>query len=688
MFLTPLFLVGFAAVAIPILIHLTHRERREAVSFPSLMFLRRVPFRTVKRQRIRHWPLFILRAAAIVLAVAAFSRPLVKGGAFAGANPGTAREVVILLDRSYSMEYGERWSRAIGAAQSEVDGLRPEDRATIVLFSDHVEVANQPTADRVLLAGLLRDARLSSGRTRYEPALQVARDVLEASRLPRREVVLITDFQRTGWASQSALRMPDGTTVRAVDLSDPDPANAAVAGVLLERTGDGGGRVHATARLVNNGAAALTHIPVRLEIADDVVETRSLDVGAGSSAIVRFAGVPVPNYLTRGRIVVESDALPGDDVFRFVLYPESPLRVLVVHHPRATGDELLYLQQALGIGRSPPVAAEFKAANRVAPEDFAGVDAVIVDDAAVPRGASARRLLRFVSDGGGLGIVLGPRSTAGALEFGGTIGPVVDRLADRGAALSILDYDHRVFARFSQPGSGDFSGVRFFRYRRYDGSARAVALARFDDGSLALAEESFGNGSILVLASGIANLWNDLPVRPVFLPFVHQVVRHLADYRSRPAWRSVGEVLDVPAIEELAWETEQVVIESPSGERAVESLAAEPRVELREAGFYEIRPLGGDRGRLHVVAVNADRAESDLTSLDAEEMLAAIAPVDDGGDRARELAAPLSPAERERRQGLWWYLLLAVLLTLMVESGAAHHLSGSKVKPIGDRSRQ
>ena len=39
-FLAPLFFVGLAAIAIPILVHLIQRERKDIVEFPSLMFIR------------------------------------------------------------------------------------------------------------------------------------------------------------------------------------------------------------------------------------------------------------------------------------------------------------------------------------------------------------------------------------------------------------------------------------------------------------------------------------------------------------------------------------------------------------------------------------------------------------------------------------------------------------------------
>src|SRR6185503_10631414 len=128
-FLTPLFLVGIAAIAVPVLIHLIQRERKRVIEFPSLTFVRRIPYQSVRR-RIRHWPLLLLRAAAIALIVAAFARPFFQRSAAATAMTGGAREVVILLDQSASMGYADHWSRAQEAARQVVRGLGQDDRAT------------------------------------------------------------------------------------------------------------------------------------------------------------------------------------------------------------------------------------------------------------------------------------------------------------------------------------------------------------------------------------------------------------------------------------------------------------------------------------------------------------------------------------------------------------------------------
>src|SRR5690242_15577512 len=121
-FLAPAFLAGLTAIAIPVIIHLINRERKVVVEFPSLMFLQRIPYRSVRRQKIRHLLLLILRCVALALLVAAFARPFFERHR-AGLSTTGAREVVILLDRSSSMGYADRWTKAKDAAKKVVSGM-------------------------------------------------------------------------------------------------------------------------------------------------------------------------------------------------------------------------------------------------------------------------------------------------------------------------------------------------------------------------------------------------------------------------------------------------------------------------------------------------------------------------------------------------------------------------------------
>src|SRR5215203_3988431 len=103
-FVTPLVLLGLGALAIPVLIHLVQREKKRVVEFPSLMFLQKIPYQSVRRRRIRDWLLLVMRLAALLMIVTAFARPFFRRDALAAATQQGAREAVILVDTSYSME--------------------------------------------------------------------------------------------------------------------------------------------------------------------------------------------------------------------------------------------------------------------------------------------------------------------------------------------------------------------------------------------------------------------------------------------------------------------------------------------------------------------------------------------------------------------------------------------------------
>src|SRR4029450_1636688 len=76
-------------------------------------------------------------------------------------------------------------------------------------------------------------------------------------------------------------------------------------------------------------------------------------------------------------------------------------------------------------------------------------------------------LKKFVSQGGGLLVILGERSNWGTDSndlLPGVPGNVVDR-PGRGGALAELDWSHPILELFKAPRSGNLTTARFFRYR-------------------------------------------------------------------------------------------------------------------------------------------------------------------------------------------------------------------------------
>ena len=279
--------------------------------------------------------LLALRVGVVALIVSAFARPLLDrlgagGGAFA-----TGREVVVLLDDSYSMRYGDRWERAVAAAGRAVDGLGPNDRATIVLFDARARALGQATGDRAALHAELAGARPGFGTTRYAAGLELARDMVLHSTLPRREVVLISDFQRSGGRADERAALPSGTAVHAIDVSGGVKGdNVAVVGALVERSTRGNrDQATVTARVANHGGRPARSVAIELVADGRTTQTLHMDIAAGADRTVTFQPLPVANRSVRVIVRTAGDGLAADDAYHLVIAPGDVLHGTVVGAP-------------------------------------------------------------------------------------------------------------------------------------------------------------------------------------------------------------------------------------------------------------------------------------------------------------------------------------------------------------------
>ena len=109
-FLNIFMLIGLAASAIPLLIHLFHRQRVTTIDFSSILFIKQLHLHQSRALKIRQLLLLILRALIILLAVLAFARPVLEGPMVAWLGTGVHQQTAftIILDNSYSMSAGGR----------------------------------------------------------------------------------------------------------------------------------------------------------------------------------------------------------------------------------------------------------------------------------------------------------------------------------------------------------------------------------------------------------------------------------------------------------------------------------------------------------------------------------------------------------------------------------------------------
>ena len=599
-FLTPLFFLGLAAIAVPILVHLIQRERKHVVEFPSLMFVQKIPYQSVRRRRIRHWFLLLMRAAAIALIVAAFARPFFPQGAAAVAAAGGNREVVILLDQSASMGYGDHWQRARDAARDAVGSLGTGDRATLVLFGRNAEENMRATSDRGRLEARSTPRSVTSGATRYGPALKLAESILSRSTLPRREAILISDFQKSGWTGAEDVHSARTSRSRRCRSRRRRPPTSSVPSVTFAP------RRRSRARSASRSPPAsptgapepAPNVPVTLEIDgradrdDQTRQHRRQRVGVGRLRAVHARRARGARRRSRPAPIRSPPTTRSTSCST----PSQPVSVLVVDGGDARRRQLLPDAR-----RSASATRRRSRWRRRRPRASRRRRSTSARSSSSTTRAAARAaggvLKRFVERGGGLLVAFGERSAWPASEadlLPGKLG--ADRRSHRAGAAATIgfrDYSHPVFEVFKAPRSGDFSAARVSATARSRPAPDDRVLARFDDGAVAAAERRVGTGRVIAWTTTLDDAWNDLRAE-AGVPAAGAPARPVpgAATSRPPPWRTVGQVVDLSAL--LKGRAERVVM-TPSAS-AVDGAGDEPGVlELNEQGVYEVRAAASAR---------------------------------------------------------------------------------------------
>src|SRR5262244_2059090 len=234
-FLNPYLLFGSLALAVPVLIHLVRREKCEIIPFSSLMFLLKVPKRSIRQQKIKNLLLMALRLLILALLVGAFARPYMTQPAKAAPNSNSNRGTVLLLDTSYSMRYGNNFDRLKAEARKRIDAMRSGDRLAIVAFNENASLLSRPTSDKNALKAAVDTLEPSFEGTRFYEAFALADRVLAEFAGDQKQLVMISDFQRNGWnrSSRESVIATDVKT-ETVNLAVKDWTNVGIDSVSVD----------------------------------------------------------------------------------------------------------------------------------------------------------------------------------------------------------------------------------------------------------------------------------------------------------------------------------------------------------------------------------------------------------------------------------------------------------------------
>jgi hypothetical protein len=525
---------------------------------------------------------------------------------------------------------------------------------------------SEVTDDHSALNAAIDSITPSDARTSFGELSRSLRSIAQSLKLPL-GVELYSDMQQTGWpANFNDLRLAADVQLSPHPIEAKPTPNFTVENVVAARRVYDAkkARVLVTVAGFGNQKAART---VSLILNGRTVETKQVEVPESGRASVEFLSMDVPYGRNKGEVRIDSgDSLPADDVFFFSVERADPRRTLFVQE--AAGSQgLLYFRAALESSGQSAFEIDPTTVDQVANINPGKYAFVVLDDLLSVPAQFETALRDYVHSGGSVLVTLGVKSAGrtkvpvtGQAISGNRYSP---REGERFQAVSWLDPSHPSILKNDR-----WDDVKFYNTVRVNPGSARVAAKLSDQGAL-LVDEQIGEGHVLIFTSTFDRIENDFPLHASFVPFIEQTARYLGRLDAGPASVQVGSFAELRNSKEKGAAVDVV---DPKGDRvlSLDEATKAQNIQFTAAGFYDIRR---PNGRNELVAVNADRRESELSPVPPESLNL-------WQNTAQGSSGPEgTTGEDQKPVSLWWYVMLAVGLLAVAESLLGNqHLSVDK----------
>ncbi len=631
-FLNPIFLFGMLSGLIPVVIHLVSNHKTETVQFSTLRFLKLSHLRTMTRLKLRQIVLLLLRILILILISLAISGPVVKFSGFSFFGKGKAVSAVIILDNSYSMAYRSAdtpFIKAKAAAVQISGSMKRSDEVALILtnstgYQDSLGVF----LDRSKIQDIMPDISLSNDYADIGKALGKAIEILAKSAGPNKEIYLITDLQKASWNNiESPINLTSDMHLSLVNAGKEDFSNTAITDVKLKVQ-----RMSLQANAeINNFSGYATKTNVCIYIDNMKKQEQAAYIDANSKIILNFSVDMDKPGLHHGYISIEHDGLNIDNRYFFTVNAAPVFPVLLVNGHKSVFpylDECFYLRSALSPskGSLSSIKIDETTAESFLSENMDKYSLVILANVKVNSQSIPDTLKPYVSKGGNLLIFMGDNINISDYnrffyESGLLPSKLLMPMGDEDDhihffAFAKVHYKNKIFDIF-EGTNVNLSRIHFYKIYavQYDPAMEksTKALAWYTNGYPMFLEKQLGKGRIFLFTSSPNISWNDFPIHPAYLPFLHQIIYSLEQDTTQPQSYLVNSAprLKIPP------DVEKVSVISPDG-----TLWQTTSIEndtfsytnTKTSGIYQVNP-----GKT-LFAVNLDTKESDLSKIDRNEI--------------------------------------------------------------------
>jgi hypothetical protein len=537
LFLNPLLLWGLFAAVVPIAIHLLNRRRHKTIQWAAMQFLLKATREARGKKKLKHIFILICRALTIAALVFAAARPVISG--LIGWGGGTIDTIVLVLDRSASMESkpGDRLnSRRQIVIEKVRDAITHLGSPRLVLIdSASNQPQDVPSPDTL---GEL-SATASTDTSADFPALlnRAAEFLMETP--GRSEIWLASDLQSSNWhadderwatARASLAALPQKPPIRVLAITGPSAPNTSLRLLSALRTGN---EVLLNLELLRaEDARGTASIPLTTHL-NGTRTTESISLSTQSLHFQKRVTIPTESTSGYGWLSIPADGNPSDNAAFFAYGPSHPIKSVVVAPAGEAADYLALAAAPPGFGNLSTSRIDPAQAGTLVTRDLAA----IIWAAPLPTGPASETITHFLKSGGHvLFLPPGSQSDHAFLDLKWS----APTEAAAGKFFILKDWNHSDGPLRDGLDDTPIPAERMRAIRRQIPLGDSSSLAQWEDGEPFITRRIVDHGTAWFLGTTPDYTWSNLGDADVLLPTVQRILAAGADRFDASYLATVG----------------------------------------------------------------------------------------------------------------------------------------------------
>jgi hypothetical protein len=636
-FLSPLLLWFLAAASVPVIIHLLNKRRHKTVQWAAMQFLLKATRESRGKKKLRHILILTCRALGIAALAFAAARPVVSG--LLGWGAGTIDTVVLILDRSASMDLrsgdGQSAKREL-VLQKVRDTMADLGNPRLILI-DSATGKPQEVPSPDVLAEISATAATDSAAD--IPALVSAAAETLSGGSGRSEIWLASDLQSSNWRPEDSERWAAARSslsallqkpaVRVLSLTGEAAPNVSLRLLASRRSSDG---LLLDLELIRSEEDRGTlNLPLTVSV-NGAATGESVTLPGQSLRFQKRVAINDAAESGHGWLSIPADGNPRDNSVFFAYGSARPVKSLIV---APTGESADYLTLA-----AAPPGFESQSAVRVDPAEFSKTStadfSMILWAAPLPSSENSGILEAFLTQGGQV-VCLPSAAPSSETFLGMKWEPVAT--ADTGKFFILQDWDQSDGPLRDGIDGTPIPAERLRAIKRAIPDGDSAPLARWEDGEPFLTRKIVDRGTLWFLGSIPDYTWSNLGDADVLLPVIQRILA-LGSERFDSSYLAE---INTEAASLAPGETRVRVDDFSQGNSAY------------DAGVFRL----GER----LVAVNRPLAEDDLQIATKDNLDAMLE-----GTDYRLLDQVGQAADPSLSTDMWRAFLIAVLFFLISEA--------------------